>query len=262
MTIGKNCTSILDTFEHKNCALTQMALDLIKNQSTCAEAVSFFGECLLATYGANFTSNNTHRFISILSSHEQLFQTLITSPSKIVQLSGLKLVLYFLKNNCERFASPLILSCLDIFFNYNRGNVFHTLILEIVQTVFKLPTPDMSILLLQKGSLANQILEACENRDQEKLYYGHLYKMAHWITLSPYGEMDDLIKSDRWKIFYDNVVARFMQKELLITENHRQSRNNQVLEPVTHLMGMMSCSRALSATNGSHAWEMSPSGEA
>jgi len=267
MTIGNNCSSILNTFDHQNYALTQMALDLIKHQSTCSEAVSFLGECLLATYGANVTSNNTHpQFISILSSHEQLFQSLITSTSKIVQLSGLKLIHYFLKHKCEQFASPLILSCLDIFFNSQRGNVFHTQILEIIQTVFKLPTPDISLILLQKGNLAKQILEACENRDQEKLYYGHLYKMAHWISLSPYAEMDEVIQSERWKIFYETVVVRFMQKELLITENHRQLRNNQVIEPVAHLMGnqaMIGCSRALSTiTNGSHAWEMGPSGEA
>jgi len=267
MTIGNNCSSILNTFDHQNYALTQMALGLIKSQSTCSEAVSFLGECLFATYGANVTSNNIHpQFISILSSHEQLFQTLISSTSKIVQLSGLKLIHYFLKHKCEQFASPLILSCLDIFFNSQRGNVFHTQILEIIQTVFKLPTPDVSLILLQKGNFAKQILEACENRDQEKLYYGHLYKMAHWLTLSPYGEIDEVIQSERWKVFYETVVVRFMQKELLITENHRQLRNNQVLEPVAHLMGnqaMMGCSRAISTvTNGSHAWEMGPSGEA
>jgi len=264
MTIGNNCSSILNTFDHKNYALTQMALDLIKNQSTCAEAVSFFGECLLSTYGSTY--NIYPQFISILSSHEQLFQSLITSSSKIVQLSGLKLILYFLKHKCEQFASPLILSCLDIFFNSPRGNVLHTLILEIIQTAFKLPNPDISMILLQKGNFAKQILEACENRDQEKLYYGCLYKMAHWITISPYGEMDDVIQSERWKIFYENDVLRFMQKELLITENHRQLRNNQVLEPVPHLMGnqvMMGCSRALSTvSNISNAWEMGPSGEA
>jgi hypothetical protein len=227
-----NFPGILDTFTYKNYAIINTLLDLMKNPDTCNDAVSFFCS-ILGVHSTNIPEHISSHFIDILSENQDIFTSLIESPSKILQYNALKLTYHFLQqHNCEIFAKPLLLPSLDIFFISTRSNVLHYLISQIIKTILNFPTDEYPSILLLKGQLTKRILKSHRLSLSSSLpagrstngsaggsteHFGYMVNISKWIMDSPHvGLIDDIVKSSQWKSFYQNFVLESIQKQGLL----------------------------------------------
>jgi len=223
MTAGNNFIGLLNTIEYNDYFIVQTVIGLIKNPDTCHDAVSLLCDCILVIHAGNTSEPGRSYFTGILSQHQDLFHSLISSSSKIIQHNGLKLLDHFLRKKCENLTKPHLLTCLDIFFTTQRGNVIHNTVSEMVNSVFNCSfSSDLALLLLTTGNIADRILTAYDSRKlfqykEQYLYYGHLAKMAKSMMESNIVvENEEILKSERWKYFYQNFVLIYVnQKELL-----------------------------------------------
>jgi len=232
-------SGILNTFTYNNYSIINKLLDLMKEPDTCNDAVSFFCDCILVIHSTRIPETISSHFMDILSDHESLFTTLITSPSKRLQYNALKLTYHFLTHRCEIFAKPLIIPSLDIFFSSTRSNVLHYIISQIIHYVLTLPSDEYPSILLQKGQLTKRILKAYHSYVNPGLFkcptssginpqsdipavsgnehLGFLINISKWIMESPYGVKDNrVLTSTKWKSFYENFVIESIQKQGLL----------------------------------------------
>jgi len=205
---------VVNTLTYEQYKIPHFVLSLMEDPDSCSEAVLFLCDCLLPTYASN--DSICAGFMQILSSRESLYASLIRSPSKILQHCGLRLVESFLKKKCECLVPPLLPYCLDLFFTHHRSNVFHNSISQIVTTTFQNSNPALLEIMIN-GNLLERIINAYEEREEPKEYYGHLAKMVKSIAEceSPVVTQNELVKSDRWIKFTEMIMKEAKDTELL-----------------------------------------------
>jgi len=209
-------SGLVNTFTYKDYAIIKRLLELMKAPETCYDAVSSF--CSILVVNSSGVSDISSQFIEVLSENQEIFTSLITSPSKILKYNALRLTLHFLQYKCEIIAKPLLLPALDILFTSPRSNVLHFLIGQIIQCILKFPTDEFPSILLLKGQLTKRILKVSKGSlISGNEHFGFMKNIAKWIMESPYGEKDAIVMTTKWNLFYQNFVIESLQKQGLLS---------------------------------------------
>jgi hypothetical protein len=199
------------------------------NTSTAFDAVQFFCDIVLRVVALN--SSLQTQFVQVLSAHIGSLQSLLSSspspttsaqspsPSSKAQIHAcLVLVDGLLRRNIAgvpELIKPVILACLNIFFQVKLGNVIHFNVVAIFNTCFEIPCKDLVDTLVNEGKIVEKILQSLTSttRDPTVGFHGHLMMVAKAMNACPL--LEDLLRSNEaWQKMTDTVVKEFQNKSI------------------------------------------------